>query len=634
MLTAQGRASAYANQLVAGWAKGGVGWGPVGAAIRTGQVCVNMDNRDDVQTDPWTSAADEYMLHSMCVIPLAIGDGKTGVLSLYAEHPDVFTEDELEFLKQLAGDLVFGISLLGQREVLPAHNERQTDLRADQASTAEILEAANVLLVGLDREGQVILLNQHAALLLGYDKQELHGQNWFETAIPVDQCQKLKALYQDIGTGNLELPQQCINHVKTKVGGSRIIEWRNSTLTRDGQFDGCLAIGIDVTERVAEEEKLRNSEVRYRRLFESAKDGILILDATTGMVVDANPYLIELLGLTYEQLIGYRVWELGFLNDIAASRDNFLELQQREYIRYEDLPLETATGQRIDVEFISNVYSVNGNLVIQCNIRNISARRQAENDLQELHANLEMRVQERTTELAQANEALQRETVERMRAEESQLTAVLDERTRIAREIHDTLAQGFAGIVIQLEAAEEVLDEDKQAALGHLARARKLARESLADARRSMWALRPQMLDKGDLVYALSMFVDDLVKDTPIQIEFTHTGKRVRLPKEAEDGLLRICQEALMNSGKHSHAQHIALDLQLQKDFVEMRIEDDGCGFDASSAPFLRGLGIRIMKERAANINGTCTIISQPGQGAQVIVRVPASANREQNEQH
>ncbi len=143
------------------------------------------------------------------------------------------------------------------------------------------------------------------------------------------------------------------------------------------------ANAIVITERQQAEETLRASELRYRRLFESAKDGILILDAETGMVVDVNPFLIERLGFTREQFLGKEIWELGFFKDIVANRESFAELQRNEYIRYEDKPLETADGRRIDVEFISNVYLVNHQKVIQCNVRDITARKLAERQLRE-----------------------------------------------------------------------------------------------------------------------------------------------------------------------------------------------------------------------------------------------------------
>ncbi len=137
----------------------------------------------------------------------------------------------------------------------------------------------------------------------------------------------------------------------------------------------------DITERKQAEEKLTASEVRYRRLFEATRDGIFILDAETGMIVDVNPFLVELLGYSHEVFLGKELWEIGFFKDIAASKENFLELQQREYIRYEDLPLETADGQCIHVEFTSNVYRVKHHKVIQCHIRDITERKQAREQL-------------------------------------------------------------------------------------------------------------------------------------------------------------------------------------------------------------------------------------------------------------
>ncbi len=141
-------------------------------------------------------------------------------------------------------------------------------------------------------------------------------------------------------------------------------------------------------------EMLRASEVRYRRLFETTKDGILTLDAETGMVTDVNPFLIELLGFSRETFVGTPVWELGFFKDIVANRDHFVELQQKEYIRYEDMALETADGRRIEVEFVSNVYLVNRDKVVQCNIRDISARKRAEKAKAVAHKALEDKTEE------------------------------------------------------------------------------------------------------------------------------------------------------------------------------------------------------------------------------------------------
>jgi len=126
------------------------------------------------------------------------------------------------------------------------------------------------------------------------------------------------------------------------------------------------------------ERQLEASEKRYRRLFESAKDGILILNAETGMVDDLNPFLIDLLGFTKKDFVSKKVWELRGFRDLIANEEKFLDLQRSEYVRYDGLPLQANDGRRIDVEFESNVYDVDGTKVIQCNIRDITARKQTE----------------------------------------------------------------------------------------------------------------------------------------------------------------------------------------------------------------------------------------------------------------
>jgi PAS domain S-box-containing protein len=384
----------------------------------------------------------------------------------------------------------------------------------------------------------------------------------------------------------------------------------------------------DITERKRVEAALAASEVRYRRLFETAQDGILLLDAHTGEIVDANPFLADLLGYTHHEMIGRRLWEIGPFKDVVAAQAAFEKLQTERYVRYEDLPLQTKDGRRIDVEFVSNVYAVNGDDIIQCNIRDITGRKRAEERLHALRLELEDRVQERTVDLARANRALQKEIVERERAEAREHQVVVEERTRIAREIHDTLAQGFTGIVIQLEAAEDVLATQPEAARLHVLRARTLARESLAEARRSVWALRPPALGADDLGYAFLHLVHKLAEESGTPIGFTLQGVLRPLSQDIEHHLLRIGQEALTNALRHAQASEIRVTLTCGDDRIELSVEDNGAGFDMTAPAYRQGLGLRGMQERAESLGGKLTITSEPGQGTRnrVVVPVPRGA--------
>ena len=172
-----------------------------------------------------------------------------------------------------------------------------------------------------------------------------------------------------------------------------MLDLYRSEQKRKGEFP--IINKLDLRKRIAElvkseaerkraEEALKVSETRYRRIFETAKDGILLLDAGTGQITDVNHYLIEMLGYTYEEFLGKKLWAIGTFKNIAKSKAAFQELQKKEYIRYEHLPFETKDGKHIDVEFVSNVYLVDHKKVIQCNIRDITERKRAEKELKKL----------------------------------------------------------------------------------------------------------------------------------------------------------------------------------------------------------------------------------------------------------
>ena len=184
---------------------------------------------------------------------------------------------------------------------------------------------------------------------------------------------------------------------------------RRTMLLSGRQVDGLKKILLfieDITERRKAQATLGVSEIRYRRLFEAARDGILILDPISRKITDANPFMSELLGYSHGELLGRELWEIGLLKDEKASRSAFRELLKKHFIRYEDLPLQNKSGERHEVEFVSNLYDEDGRGVIQCNIRDITARKEDERILMAAksqiasHAvELEKVVVERTVEL-------------------------------------------------------------------------------------------------------------------------------------------------------------------------------------------------------------------------------------------
>lgn len=213
--------------------------------------------------------------------------------------------------------------------------------------------------------------------------------------------------------------------------------------------------------------------------------------------------------------------------------------------------------------------------------------------------------------------------------EETRHIAVMEERNRMAREIHDTLAQGFSGIILQLEAAEQALSGDVSATERHLNQARNLARKSLAEARRSVWNLRPQALEQVSLVEALKQEADKFSQSVGVNAKYTVFGVRRDLQPELETVLLRICQESLTNVRRHAKATEVEINLTFDESSVELSIRDNGVGFKSIAAKGdekKRGtFGLISMRERARGLGGTLEVQSRRGKGTLVRVIVPTS---------
>ena len=209
-------------------------------------------------------------------------------------------------------------------------------------------------------------------------------------------------------------------------------------------------------------------------------------------------------------------------------------------------------------------------------------------------------------------------------AEQARKAAITEERNRMAREIHDTLAQSFTGVLIQLQAARQVLDGIHLDATQHVESAIALARVGLTEARRSVQGLRPQLLRDGNITTALDKLVRQLGSDSPVRINFSAHGDAQRLMSpDIESNLLRISQEAITNAMKHSGANQISVRLSAGPEAVQLAIEDNGAGFDPHVSTLSRGFGLISMQERADRIGGDLTILTKPGAGTKIHLLLP-----------
>ena len=252
------------------------------------------------------------------------------------------------------------------------------DVRDSEIRYRRLFEAAQDGILILDADsGAITDANPFIGEILGYSPHDLIGKRLWEIGAFFDIVAS-KAAFEEL------LRKEYIRYenlpLQTKDGQLREVEFISNVYLVD--LKKVIQCKIrNITKRKEAERALKESEIRYRRLFEAAQDGILILDADTGQITDVNPFLQKMLGYSHSEIISKTLWEIGLFKDIFANLAKFVELQSKEYMRYEDLPLETKEGNKKQVEFVSNVYFVDGKKVIQCNIRDITERKRVEEDM-------------------------------------------------------------------------------------------------------------------------------------------------------------------------------------------------------------------------------------------------------------
>jgi PAS domain S-box-containing protein len=373
----------------------------------------------------------------------------------------------------------------------------------------------------------------------------------------------------------------------------------------------------DITERKFAEEKLIASELRYRRLFESAKEGILIIDAETGKIVDVNPFLIELLGYPKEKFIEKEIWEIKLFKDIADNQKQFLELQQKEYIRYKDLPLETAYGRQINVEFVSNVYLVNNHKVIHCNIRDITESLRNVKELIEAKDKAEENNRLKTNFLANMSHELR-----------TPLIGILGYAEFLENELMDVE-------LIQMAKTIKSSGQRLNKTLNNVLDISRIESEKQQINFKELDLLK--LLDEQKRIFQL------LAGEKGLTLNF-QTSEEILNVNVDEEMFVSIITNLLNNAIKYTETGSVTLSAKKEEDNAVIEVKDTGIGvsedlqaiifepFRQASEGYSRtfegtGLGLTLVKKFTDLMGGSIILKSKPGEGSTFRLTLPISKN-------
>jgi nitrogen fixation negative regulator NifL len=529
-----------------------------------------------------------------------------------------------------------------KREMSEAENRRARRQAEEhlRLQSAAVQAAANSIAI-TDRAGRVVWTNPAFTETTGYSFEEISGKN----LRVLKSGKQDRAFYQDMWETILSGKVWHNTVINRHKDGT--LNHQDLTITPirdDNTITHFIGIKQDITEKTRAQEALQASELRYRRLFESAKDGILILDADTGQIVDVNPYLLEMLGYTKKELVGKELWEIGVFKDVVASKAAFDELQSQGYIRYEDLPLKTHSGIVKQVEFVSNSYLAGRLRVIQCNIRDITERKLAEEALKESNQHLQQTLAEL---LGKSNEIT---AMTQQLWQASKLATVGELAASVAHELNNPLAT----ISLKLEtlAAQLSNDTDKLRSVTIVAdevdRMGNLVGSLLQFSRRSHQQTSTvnisEEIDKSlELVeYHLRsnkiQIVRDYAKDVP-----TIQADRQQL-RQVFLNLLTNASDAMNGGGTLTLTVAQATNVGTRR-MVRIEFIDSGPGIEPADLekiwdPFFTtkpegkgtGLGLAICRRVIEEHRGSIAIESEIGRGTKIIIYLPATNGEAEDE--
>ena len=475
-------------------------------------------------------------------------------------------------------------------------------LEANEEKYRELVQNANSIILRMDPKGKITFFNEFAQMFFGYTEEEMLNCSVVGTILPETESsgRDLDFMIKDIGIH----PEKYINNENENMrrNGERVwVAWTNKAI-RDGngKVIEILCIGNDITEHRRLESLLEESEERYRRLFETANDGILLLEKHEGKITHANPAATEMFGYSKEECIGKKLQNIGVSLDMGDFQKIMQTLDKSGIIYYDDVPVKTKAGQYIDTD----IYMVDRARLVQCNIRDITERKRA-------------------AEVIKKNE----EQLRNLTAYIQKVTEM--ERTNIAREIHDELGQALTILKMDLSLFRKMFPEDQTSMLEKTDAMSKLIDKTIQTVQRISTDLRPGLLDDLGLSAAIEWQLGEFQKRTGITCELIIDPKDVTFDGDRNTALFRILQETLTNIARHAEATEVSVSLKQKDGQIELKVQDNGRGITEEELTHPKSFGLIGIRERAVIFGGDSNVKGFPGKGTTVTVKIPAKNNEE-----
>ena len=593
--------------------------GSCGTAAYRKETVIVSDINTDPLWDDYRELALAFGLQAGWSTPmLSAQETVLGTFAIYSREPRSPTPQERKLIEQFAHLASVAIE----------HTRAQEGLRSSEAKYRDLIDVSPDAIYIIDTDLTYVLANPAGAKLAGCTQEELIGTPIAETFVPEERPllparmemmktepylrfeRKFVRRNGDIVPVEVSLTtvrgrylQAVLRDISERKRSEEAL--RASEQVARGQVEA-LTYSLDVLATASEPEKLLGKMLsRICRLLTGLSASLWLFDEPTDslilrLVVDS----VSPVGFDPEDSLiqNPRSWkknpviqELFFTAGPIVCED--IETDPRINDRFREYFLPKGTKKFLAVPILAGG-QVKGMITVR-------------------HA---QRAPYRTEEI-ELTQALAHQVMLAMQltelGEQSRQAAVLAERNRIARNVHDTLAQGFTGVIVQLEAAEYAISEgDRNDSDCHLRRAGKLARGGLSEARRSVHALRPQALEEDDFWHALKGFIKNTTVGTTLRTTFEARGKLPVLPPAWQENLLRIGQEALTNTLKYARAKHFGTRLICNAKEVRLELSDDGDGFQVKDRH--DGFGLTGMRERAEEMGGKLKIASAPGMGTTI----------------